>query len=62
MGALSTFRDLEGDDRALVLRLLDRPDETDFAALAALPHGRALANWLLTLPAYQEAPEGGEDE
>lgn len=52
-GALAQFLDLTPQDRALVLRLLEAPAEADFAALAALLHGRALAEWVLALPAYQ---------
>ncbi len=54
-GAFAEFRGLDEDARALVLRMLDSPSEADHAALAAHPAGRALAQWLLTLPAYVNA-------
>lgn len=51
-GALAAFMSLESETRTLVLRLLDSPTDSDFAALASHPAGRSLAEWLLTLPAF----------
>lgn len=54
---LETFRALDRPTRHLILRLLDSPTESDQAALAAHPQGKALASWLLTLPAYVDVPD-----
>lgn len=61
-GVFATFRSFDPETRALVVRLLDSPTEADFAELDSLPHGTALAQWLLTLPAYRDAPDEDEDE
>lgn len=61
-GAFATFRSLDAETRSLVLRLLDSPDDAAFRELAELPHGSALARWLLTLPAYANATYDDEDE
>lgn len=60
-GAFATFRSLDPDTRALVIRLLESPTTADFAELESLPHGRALAQWLLTLPAYTNTLEDDEE-
>jgi hypothetical protein len=60
-GAFAEFRSLDVETRALVLRLLDSPTEADFAELQSHPASRAVAGWLLTLPAYVNAPEGEDD-
>ena len=60
-GAFAQFRDLDDETRALVLRLLDSPSEFDFGELAQHPAGVALAQWLLTLPAYVNAPDDDDD-
>lgn len=57
-GAFAAFRSFDAETRALVIRLLDSPTEADLVELAAMPHGTALAQWLLTLPAYRNAPDG----
>lgn len=62
VGALATFLDLEPDARNLILRLLDRGSDADFVELEHHPAGAALAQWLLTLPAYVNAPDDDEDD
>lgn len=59
-GAFATFMSLDPDTRALVLRLLDRPNDQDEAELSGHPSGTAIAQWLLTLSADSDAP--GQDE
>jgi len=44
-----------------VLRLLDSPSEADFRDLDQHPQGKELAQWLLTLPAYLNAPDTDAD-
>lgn len=61
-GAFATFLALEPDTRALVLRQLDSPTDEDLAEFEAHPACRSLADWLLTLPAYINAPEDDEDD
>lgn len=61
-GAFAEFRSLDDETRSLVVRLLGSPTEADFAELQAHPAGRAVAVWLLTLPAYVNAPEGEDDD
>jgi hypothetical protein len=61
-GALATFLTLEPDTRALILRLLDSPTESDFAELDAHPAGRGLAEWLVTLPAYANSSYEDEED
>ncbi len=60
-GALAQFRDLDDETRALVLRLLDSPTDRDFLELGGHPARRAIAQWLLTLPAYMIATDDEED-
>ena len=60
-GQLAQFLDLDKPTKALVLRLLDQPAEADWTEFGSLPNGKALARWLMTLPAYRNAPDY-EDE
>lgn len=56
----AVFDTLDRPARQLVLRLLGfggMPTEADFDALKQHPQGTALASWLMTLPAYANAPE-----
>lgn len=59
---LETFQALDRQTRQLILRLLDSPTDEDHAALAEHTQGKALASWLLTLPAYVHAHEPDESE
>jgi hypothetical protein len=61
-GVLATFFTLEPETRALVLRLLDSPTPQDFEELSSHPAGKSLARWLLTLPAYVNAPDEDDPE
>jgi hypothetical protein len=60
-GAFATFRALEPETRDLVIRLLDGPTDRDFEELHQHPAGKSIANWLLTLPAYANAPEDDDE-
>jgi hypothetical protein len=60
-GALATFVTLDPDTRNLVLRLLDSPSEDDWAELGQRLDSEAIAKWLLTLPAFREAPESDDE-
>ncbi len=51
VGAFAQFRDLEPQSRALVMRLLEG-DDAAVDELQSLPEGRALAQYVLTLPAF----------
>ncbi len=51
VGAFAQFRDLEPQTRALVMRLLEGDDDA-VDELQSLPEGRALAQYVLTLPAF----------
>lgn len=61
-GSFATFQSFDPETRALVIRLLDSPTEADVADLRGLPHGKALAQRLLTLPAYRNAPDDDDDD
>lgn len=58
---LATFQSLDRPTRHLILRLLHEPADSDWASLAAHPQGKALASWLLELPAYREVPDDEDD-
>jgi hypothetical protein len=62
-GAFSTFMSLEQETRHLVLKLLagDVSEET-FAELEAHPACASLSRWVLTLPAYANAPVFDPDD
>lgn len=59
---LETFKSLDPETRRLILGLLDNPTDWHHDQLAAHPNGPALAEWLLRLPAYRDAPEDDEDD
>ena len=59
-GADPTAKSLDPETRHLELRLLTGASESDFAQLEAHPQSRALAQWLLTLPAYAWAYDDGD--
>ncbi len=62
---LALFRSLDGPTRRLILRHLGMYGPTtddDHRALANHPQGRLLAEWLLSLPAYVNAPDDDEDD
>jgi hypothetical protein len=59
---LETFKALDRSTRHLILRLLDSPTDRDWQELASHPAGKALASWLLTLPAYTAVPHNDEDD
>jgi hypothetical protein len=61
LAAFMKFRTVDAETRRLVMRLLDDPSDTELRALHEQPHGKALADWLLSLPAYLAAPSGHED-
>lgn len=61
---LHTFEALNRPTRHLILRLLGmngQPTGADFEELNAHPQGKALASWLLELPAYAAQPESDDE-
>ncbi len=60
VGAFAQFRDLEPQTRALVIRLIEG-DGAAVDELQSLPEGRALAQYVLTLPAYQRQGYEADD-
>lgn len=59
---LETFKAFDNPTRQLVLRLLDSPTDRDWDSLGQHVQGKAIASWLLTLPAYAPTPYNEDDE
>lgn len=61
---LDTFLSLDAPTRRLILACLHPDEAVRCDALGRLgdhPQGRILAEWLLRLPAYAEAPDDEDD-
>jgi hypothetical protein len=54
-GTFTRFAELDEGGRRLVLHLLDHPREEDWQMLAQRVDGKAIAEWMLTLPVYTTA-------
>jgi hypothetical protein len=55
LAAFVQFRSVDAETRRLVRRLLDDPSDTELRALHAHPDGKALSEWLLSLPTYLDS-------
>jgi hypothetical protein len=58
-GAFTLFAELDDQGRRLVLHLLDHPRDEDWQVLAQRVDGKAIAEWMLTLPVFTTAAKRG---
>jgi hypothetical protein len=57
LAAFVQFRRIDPEARRLVRQLLDEPTDTDLRALHEHADGKALSEWLLSLPKYLDGDE-----